>query len=940
MTTDLSEIPIPTPPPAASFDGPVTTVADLLRRAAANWPDSTIQIVSARPAADDPERFSYPDLLARARRVAAGLRHAPTSPAGRVALLVDRPREFLPVFWGCLLAGQVPCVIPTGSGDPDVRARLLRYLDTLLDRPLVVAAEERVEEVRRAGELAVIGAEELIRAGSPAAGDPDVVAPSPEDVALLVLTSGSTGAAKAVRLTHANLLAAMAAKARVQQATAADVYLNWISYDHVAALLECHLLPMSVGACQVQVEPDVVLEDPGRFLELADTHRVTVTFTPNFLFGQLVGSFAEDPRRDALDLSALRTVISGGEAVVTETATAFLDLLAPSGLRRDVLVPAFGMTETCAGSVYSYDFPAADEGSTFAALGRPVPGLRMRIAGEDGPPVVEGEVGELQLSGPMVFAGYLDNPAANAAAFTADGWFRTGDLGRIDDGRLTLVGRSKDSIIVNGVNYFSQDLEPVLEELDGVRRSYVAAFPTRPPGADTEQLVVAFVPDTAATGPAHAAELHRVVTAIRGTTIMQWGFRPAVILPLTVEDMPKTSLGKIQRTALRRRLEAGDLADREAEVAALTQAQLGGYTAPQGRTETALAALYAEMFDLDPATLSATASFFDIGGTSLDILRLKRWLELRMGVCDLPVSAILLAPTVRELATRIDAGAPATTAAYDPLVPLQLTGTRTPLFCVHPGVGEVLVFVNLAKYFTNERPFYALRARGFNPGEPHFTDFAEMVGCYVDAIRRVQPHGPYAVAGYSYGGAVAFEIAKVLEAAGERVDFVGIFNLPPHIKYRMNQLDVTEGAINLAFFLSLITGEQAAELPAQLRPLPLDDQMRALVALAPEGRMDELDLDLAGFTAWAALAQSLLTMGRSYEPSGAVDSLTVFYAIPLVGTKEDWLRDQLRKWDGFARSENRYVDVPGEHYTLMGPRHVARFQAILRAELDRSLDGR
>ncbi len=109
---------------------------------------------------------------------------------------------------------------------------------------------------------------------------------------------------------------------------------------------------------------------------------------------------------------------------------------------------------------------------------------------------------------------------------------------------------------------------------------------------------------------------------------------------------------------------------------------------------------------------------------------------------------------------------------------MQLSGEKTPLFCVHPGVGEVLVFVNLAQYFVGDRPFYALRARGLNEGEQPFTSFAEMVETYVAAIRKRQPHGPYAVAGYSFGGAVAFEIAKVLEAAGERVDFVGSFNLP------------------------------------------------------------------------------------------------------------------------------------------------------------------
>lgn len=256
---------------------------------------------------------------------------------------------------------------------------------------------------------------------------------------------------------------------------------------------------------------------------------------------------------------------------------------------------------------------------------------------------------------------------------------------------------------------------------------------------------------------------------------------------------------------------------------------------------------------------------------------------------------------------------------------------------MHPGVGEVLVFVNLARYFTGDRPFYALRARGFNQGEKPFVSFEQMVDAYVDAIRARQPHGPYAVAGYSYGGAVAFEIAKILESQGERVDFVGSFNLPPHIKYRMDELDFVDTAVNLAFFLELIDKKQSAELPDALRHLSREAQVARLIGLAPADRIAELDLDEDKFGAWADVANTLTDLGRDYEPSGRVRSMSVFHAIPLRGTRRDWLDNELRRWDEHTDGPNRYLEVPGEHYTLMSPRHVAAFQAILRRELDRSL---
>lgn len=920
-------------------DGRPTSLTQLLLRAAEWRPYSGLRWVS-EDLESEPTHQTYPALRDAAQRILGGLKAHERRPGSKVALLLERSADFISAFWACVLGGYVPCPIVPIRGDSERWATQLSHVDSLLDHPLLVTSRKLRTELPDLPDLAIAELD-VLRAGTPWEA---VHKAKPEDPAVLMLTSGSTGNSKAVVLTHANLLAALAGKAERQELTAADVTLNWISFDHVAALLEAHLLPVYVGANQVHAEPAAILADPILFLRLLDRHRVTMTFSPNFLLGHVIAALQSggpESRKTqplAFDLSCVRHIISGGEAVVVETGRRFLDLLAPFGLARTALWPAFGMTETCAGCIYSREFPDRDAERQFASLGLPVAGLEMRVVDDKEIPLPAGEPGELQLRGPMVFGGYHNNEETTRTAFTADGWFRTGDLGRIEDGRLSLVGRSKDSIIVSGINYVSHELETALEQLDGVECSFVAAFPTRPMGADTEQLVVVFATPLPFEDE---AELHRLMIAIRNSTILLWGFRPWLVLPLPKEAFPKTSLGKIQRAVLRKHFEAGAFAKYEAYIADVMNRQVGGYAPAVGPTETAIVEIYAQMFKVAPEMISTTASFFDLGGTSLDILQLKRNVERRLGIANLPIVTILQNPAARALAARIASGVHPSAGDYDPVVPLQLAGAKTPLFCVHPGVGEILVFVNLAKYFVNERPFYALRARGFNEGEEYFTGFDEMVSAYVDAIRRRQPHGPYAVAGYSYGGAVAFEIAKELESQGERVDFVGSFNLPPHIKYRMDELDAVEGAVNLAFFLSLIDKKQSEELPGQLRAaLPEQDPCAHLITIAPPDRLNELDLDLAKFKAWAALAQSLLTMGRSYVPSGRVESMTVFYAIPLRGTKENWLNNELKCWDHFTRSPNRYVDVAGEHYTLMGPKHVATFQAVLRTELDRALGGK
>lgn len=903
-----------------------THIGQLLLRAAQFCPDA--RICSVNTGTEVVARLSYPSLLEDARRIAGGLRANGCRPGSAVALLLERPHDFLPAFWGCVLGGYIPCPLAPIRTDSGRCARYLAQVNTLLDRPLFVTPRSADIELPENALFAEISS---LRRGVPREA---VHEAREQDLAILMLTSGSTGHPKAVELTHGNLLASMAGRAARQRLSAADTLFNWIAFDHVAALLESHLIASYVGANQVHTEPATILADPLLFLRIICQYRVTIAFAPNFLLGQINAALAAVEQRatgpESLDLSCLRRIVTGGEANVVTTGRRFLDLLAPYGLSPDALWPAFGMTETCAACVYSHEFPRIDHQLEFAAVGTPIDRLRVRIVDANGFALPTGEDGELQLSGPMIFTRYRNDEEATRAAFTADGWLRTGDLGRIQEGRLSIVGRSKDCIIVSGVNYFSHELEAALEQLEGIERSLVAVFPTRPKGADTESLVVAFATTF---DLEDESRLYQLVVAVRNTAVMLWGFRPGVILPLPRSAFPKTSLGKIQRSAMRKRLEAGEWSGHLAHLDRVTTRQLGPYVPPDNEAEVAIARMFAETFGLDPAGVSATASFFDLGGTSLDIIKLKQ--KLAAGLQrDLPIVSILQHPTPRALAAEKQ-------GEYDPVVVLQATGRKTPLFCVHPATGEVLVFVSLANYFVNHRPFYALRARGFSPGEKQFESIDEMVNTYVAAIRMRQPHGPYAIAGYSFGAPIAFEVAKALEAQNERVAFCGSIDGTVFIGSREHKLNEMESAFRVAYFLGLVDMQQMLELPGQLGAQPhARDPYRSVMELASRDRLAELDLDVEKFTAWAKLSFRLVTLGQEYIPSGSVEAATIFYAQPLWGTKEDWVRNKLVEWNDHTRTPPRYVEVPGSHSSLLERQHVASFQMVLRAELDRSLEGR
>jgi acyl-CoA synthetase (AMP-forming)/AMP-acid ligase II len=426
-------------------------VADVLLQTAHRAPHAGIHWVSRTDG--EPLFETYSALLTRTCRVLASLRTRGLTPGDVVIVMLDQPRDFVAAFWACILGGFIPCPVGPSDADDERATTRLRHLDTLLGNPFVITAEPAA---RGAAWRSVLRAAWI---GELAAGPPATVFHQAlrGDLAMLVLTSGPTGSARAVMLSHANLLASMAAKAERHELTDRDIILNWVSFDRAAAVFECHLLPLYVAATQVQAMPQTVLEAPLRFLELVAEHRVTMTFAPNFLFGQINQAIAaqtvrKQPPPLRLDLSSLRQIISGGEAIVTATARTFLDTLAPHGLARGAVWPAFGMAETCTGSIYSREFPAADEGLDFATLGTPVRGLELRIVDDRDRPIPDGQIGELQVRGPMVFGGYYANSQATAEAFADDGWFRTGDRGSLRHGRLLLEGRSKDSIIVNGAN--------------------------------------------------------------------------------------------------------------------------------------------------------------------------------------------------------------------------------------------------------------------------------------------------------------------------------------------------------------------------------------------------------------------------------------------------------------------------------------------------------
>ncbi|MFF8675982.1 amino acid adenylation domain-containing protein [Streptomyces sp. NPDC015242] len=504
-------------------------------------------------------RRSYASLLDEASHVLAGLRRAGLRPGDQVILQCDASEDFLAVLWGCILGGfvAVPLTVPASYDTPSAALTKLEGIWRMLGRPSMVCSATLEAGLRALAArqdwpgLRLTTADALREAPE----DRDWHAAGPDDLILMLMTSGSTGLPKAVRLTHRNVLTRSAATEQMNRLGERDVSLNWIPLDHVTGVVMFHLRDVYLGCRQIHAPTSYILQDPLRWMDLADRHRVTVTWAPNFAFGLLAEQSGRFTDR-AWDLSPMRLVMNAGEVVVASAARRFLHALKPFGLPQDVMHPGWGMSETCSvvtDAVLPGE-PVAGEG-TFVSCGLPYPGFAMRIVDEQGRLLNEGEAGRFQVRGTSVTGGYHDNPAANAEAFTEDGWFDTGDLAFLRDGELYITGRAKDVIIVNGVNHYSHEIEACVEELPYVERSFTAAVAVRSdPAATTDELALFF-------HPAGGQDRVAVLREIAGKVTREIGVSPAFLIPVEPGAIPKTEIGKIQRTRLRKSFEAGAFDD-------------------------------------------------------------------------------------------------------------------------------------------------------------------------------------------------------------------------------------------------------------------------------------------------------------------------------------------------------------------------------------------
>lgn len=684
---------------------------------------------------------SYGALAAAAREVEAALLASGLGRGGVVALAGPKSPGLVAGILGTLAAGGAFWIVP--SDVPPARIRRMR--EAAAPRILLSAGEVRsglragfegLPEVRvgRAD-----GRPEPSGGAAPAAGEGGDAA-GPDDPAYVVFTSGSTGAPKGI-LGRRKGLAHFLAWERGRMAVTPADRVAWLSAPSFDVTLRDVLLPLTSGAALVLPPAGLDPVSPGVAAWISEERITILHLVPSVAEAWLPGAAGGAPMPD------LRWALFAGEALRDALVRRW---------RRECPGPArvgnlYGPTETTLAKCF-YEVPE-EPAPGVQPLGDPIPGAQALVWSGSASPCGIGEPGEIVIRTPFRSLGYLGAPDAARERFVrnpfsadpGDVVYRTGDVGRFGpDGTLEFLGRADDQVKIRGVRVEPDEAAAALSEHPGVLGCAVV------PRTDAEgrPFLAAFVVPGADRPSADALRAHLAAR-------LPWASIPSAFSFL--DRLPLLPNGKTDRAAL-------------PEVPATGAGPRTPPAPPRDDLESRLARIWEEV--LGVRSVGASDSFFDLGGHSLLALALFARIRESFGR-DLPVRVLFEAPTLGMLAARLRA--PAVLASAHPLVAIRREGTRPPMFWIHAAGGHVLSYRRLADALGPDQPFYALE--GVEADSDGETDSVEgLARRYLSSIRAVQGRGPYFLGGLSFGGLVAFEMARQLSEAGERTALLALLD--------------------------------------------------------------------------------------------------------------------------------------------------------------------
>lgn len=540
------------------------TLADLL--VAARSRDREIRFIDGE---NDETVVRFPGLWDRAVVLLGLLQARGLRPGDELIIFSQSNETFVVAFWAAVLGGIVPVPVAVGISD-EHRLKLFRILSQLeratlftdmglLERLLGFSKQRGLSDI-----TAILESKTVLVSDADPDASGEVHESTPDDVAFIQYSSGSTSDPKGVVLTHRNLCTNIRAIVQACHWTADDQSLSWMPLTHDMGLIGYHLSVLGVGMNHAVMDTGVFVRRPLLWMSKANELRATQLCSPNFGYKHFLKLFQRKGLPD-LDLSCVKLILNGAEPISWDLCEEFLNALAPHGLQRTAMFPVYGLAEATVGvsipepgaefsritvdrhslrvgDTYREVEPGEDNAVSFVRVGRPIRDVSIRITDDSDQPVEAGHIGNIQLSGGSITTRIYGDESATTELFTSDGWLHTGDCGLFVDGQLVITGRQKDIIIVNGQNYYPHDIEEIVARLDDLDLNKVVVAGVTPKGGQTEELI-AFILHRRS-----AEEFIPMVAKVSNLIGEQTGLEVDRVIP--VARIPKTTSGKVQRGKL------------------------------------------------------------------------------------------------------------------------------------------------------------------------------------------------------------------------------------------------------------------------------------------------------------------------------------------------------------------------------------------------------
>lgn len=717
-------------------DDATQTVVERIERAAKTNPDA----VAIR---DEQRELSYFDLWKDSEALALTLRARGVGPGTIVGVLARRSSLWPVAMLAIFRAGA--SYLPL---DPEYPQDRLSFMLNDSRTPLVLLESSDVERLPREHGVTTIFLDDR-QAWSRTEGS--LASVKPDTAAYLLYTSGSTGRPNGVLVHHRALLNHVVAVGREYALTSADRVAQFASASFDVALEE--IVPTLVAGATLVMRPRGLM-DANAFLAWVQTHKLSVLNLPTAYWHELTQGMK---REQVAVPETVRLVIVGGEAVSPVAYAAWNTLEGASRVR---WLNGYGPTEVTITSTLFEPKTFAGDVSGFSQMpiGRPVANLRAYVLDKHRKPIPVGIPGELYLGGVGVALGYFERDALTRERFMVDPFvrdpeigaermYKTGDRVRFcDDGTLEFLGRVDTQVKLRGFRIELGEIERALAQHPAVQQAVVVLFDD-----DGKKQLVGYVVS------ANAVVSVELRSFLRSTL-------PDYMIPSTImrlARLPITPNGKVDRKALPRPEQRRD------------PALDGG--GPRNPVEELLLGIWREV--LRDSTIGVHDNFFDVGGHSLLTLQVAS--RAAHAGLRLTPDQLFQRQTIAELAAHVaPLAAIGSEADWSSLVAMRKTGSRPPLYFIHSTPGDVFGYINLVGRLGSDQPCYGLQSLGLHKPEAAHETIETMAAYYLEQIRRLQPEGPYFLAGWCYGGVVAFEMAQQLRDAGELVPFLGLIDAP------------------------------------------------------------------------------------------------------------------------------------------------------------------